>query len=205
MYYQESNIGPHIEWFDRYFYNLKWDEYIFCDEDDPEEDQKMDFQRTLIKYAQIEMHVRNICIIREMIGRYYEQNKAKLSKKHANICTNPRELFTRYKLYRTMVSIKKKERNIGNSELVYFRVIRTIIENWSGCSDGDIDEIKKMSKGILSSRTQCESDLCHKTKRDGKMYICKGCFYVTYCCRKCQKRDWNQYHRHICEKLRVLS
>ena len=46
---------------------------------------------------------------------------------------------------------------------------------------------------------------CHKQQNkwpQNKLKICKGCKYVTYCSRKCQKYDWvRNRHREICADL----
>eukprot|EP01084_Bolivina_argentea_P005509 10377_1 len=203
-YYQESNIGQYIYYYDRYFWQMKPSDSIWIDEDDIEEDEKSEFQMSIFEYAKIEFNIQNICKIREMIGRYYENNKDRLlADGYMNICTTPRELFTQWRLYKCLLSLQRKEKKIGNSPMVYYRVINRVINGYGGFRE--ITPIKELYKGQMLRRIQCGFDCCGNTKRDVKMYICKGCHFVRYCCRKCQKKDWNKYHRNICKILVIFS
>lgn len=48
----------------------------------------------------------------------------------------------------------------------------------------------------------CDNRECKKKRADGvTLRICKGCKFMTYCSRRCQKIDWKRYnHRSICNQ-----
>eukprot|EP01083_Nonionella_stella_P208348 756165_1 len=54
---------------------------------------------------------------------------------------------------------------------------------------------------------ECQSIRCNKrkimirNKKNATFYKCKGCFMVYYCSKKCQKYDWNTFHRFNCKRL----
>eukprot|EP01083_Nonionella_stella_P146345 460152_1 len=43
-----------------------------------------------------------------------------------------------------------------------------------------------------------------RLKTNKKWYLCKGCRFVSYCSRQCQKYDWNKAHRESCHKLKFI-
>lgn len=54
----------------------------------------------------------------------------------------------------------------------------------------------------------CANNKCSKFKilhhtKPFKMGICKGCKFVYYCSRRCQKYDWIHQHKQHCSKLRM--
>ena len=46
--------------------------------------------------------------------------------------------------------------------------------------------------------------VCAYCKAPGAKKKCHGCMQRTYCNKKCQKKDWKQTHRMICEKLQQV-
>ena len=56
---------------------------------------------------------------------------------------------------------------------------------------------------------ECQSVMCNRRKimisskkgRSSKFYRCKDCRMVYYCSLKCQKYDWNSFHRFNCDRL----
>jgi hypothetical protein len=41
----------------------------------------------------------------------------------------------------------------------------------------------------------------HQTHIAGPMKKCAGCKFARYCCRRCQKADWKNGHRHQCARI----
>ena len=68
--------------------------------------------------------------------------------------------------------------------------------------------MKKRLKKVIRMK-QCGWRKCNKIrekKRSNKWYKCKECRLITYCCRKCQKRDWNKgTHRNYCASFRKYN
>eukprot|EP00483_Globobulimina_turgida_P004763 UN04772 len=46
--------------------------------------------------------------------------------------------------------------------------------------------------------SHCEWKYCEETKKSKKLYRCKGCQLVTYCCKSHQKKHWKTIHSKQC-------
>jgi hypothetical protein len=54
----------------------------------------------------------------------------------------------------------------------------------------------------------CYAPECVKSIADTRLMLCKGCYSVKYCSRRCQKRGWIYFqaeHRAVCGTLRALA
>eukprot|EP01084_Bolivina_argentea_P312346 540754_1 len=203
-HYRESQVRQYIEYYDQYFWTMKSNHAWENLDDDIEEEEKCEFQSSMLDYGKIEFSLSSICTIRDTIGRYYEKNKDKLLAGYSgNLCKTPRELFTQWRLYKTLLLLKRKDKNIGNSAMIYYHIINKVVKN--NYYFQETYPLKESYKGVLSTRINCGLDCCGNTKADVKMYTCKGCYFVRYCSRNCQKKDWNKYHRTICKTLVVFA
>lgn len=59
-----------------------------------------------------------------------------------------------------------------------------------------------------SEHLRCYNPACSKKdtslpleKRSIKFMACRRCKKVQYCSKKCQKKDWNQRHKHECKRV----
>ena len=50
----------------------------------------------------------------------------------------------------------------------------------------------------LNKEYKCDNLLCNKILKNSNKLCCKGCKCVWYCCKKCQKSDWQWRHRNKC-------
>merc|ERR1712129_191907 len=52
---------------------------------------------------------------------------------------------------------------------------------------------------------ECNNVQCKNRKiATDNFFKCSKCKMVYYCSRRCDKRDWNAYHRNNCQKLQKL-
>eukprot|EP01083_Nonionella_stella_P152075 486984_1 len=114
-----------------------------------------------------------ICIVNDLITRVEELNDL------VRRCVNKEEVFIACKLLRCSFKL---------------------------CSGYIVDETMKEEEqmeriGELSEiwwETEC--GYCDAIAENHKHKACTGCMKVVYCSRKCQKMDWNEYHRNECDK-----
>eukprot|EP01084_Bolivina_argentea_P094612 170093_1 len=75
-------------------------------------------------------------------------------------------------------------------------------------ADNMYKSFRLLSKKVCKEKkndVECQNGKCRMRKRHGKMYKCGGCRVVRYCCKKCQKYDWNKnYHKLYCKKLQKM-
>eukprot|EP01084_Bolivina_argentea_P018485 34415_1 len=69
---------------------------------------------------------------------------------------------------------------------------------WQLFVNDKITETYLRSKHIGYGRTHCEWKYCKQTKKTKKLYRCKGCQLVTYCCKSHQKKHWKTIHSKQC-------
>lgn len=67
------------------------------------------------------------------------------------------------------------------------------IHNFGGIQI-ELLELNQSIKGYCSN-PGCGNVIDNK---DWKHFACKKCMVVSYCRRKCRKRDWNYFHRYLC-------
>ncbi|KAK1218948.1 hypothetical protein PQX77_018336 [Marasmius sp. AFHP31] len=62
------------------------------------------------------------------------------------------------------------------------------------------------TKGLLHRCTysKCTTYDAHTPRTDVQYLRCTGCWVLIYCSQSCQKRDWKENHRQVCQKFHVL-
>eukprot|EP01084_Bolivina_argentea_P042549 78452_1 len=75
--------------------------------------------------------------------------------------------------------------------------------------DGKKSRFNIAKKSRINIVKKCGWNKCNKESntqsleiKSHKMYICKGCKLIYYCCRKHQKKDWKMIHSQQCLKMR---
>eukprot|EP01084_Bolivina_argentea_P256895 432688_1 len=70
-----------------------------------------------------------------------------------------------------------------------------------------LKHISNISKSCINKQCRKAGFWFNKSKNElvkRKLFVCKSCKMVYYCCRKCQKYDWNRNdHRKLCKLLQV--
>eukprot|EP01083_Nonionella_stella_P176048 614896_1 len=70
-------------------------------------------------------------------------------------------------------------------------------------------EMRRLSEIVFRLKwyeTECHNVSCDNRRFNvDKFYKCKQCRVARYCCRSCQKKDWNLNHKYVCNVLMQLQ
>ncbi|KAF5365487.1 hypothetical protein D9757_012992 [Collybiopsis confluens] len=107
-------------------------------------------------------------------------------------------LFGSSTLYRSVQ--KSLERNLHKSPLAEINAEEEYLSTTSSRSHSIWGRFKQSLISRIDIRKKIEQQVClSKINPPVKLYRCGGCHLAFYCGLECQKVDWNQHHRLLCQ------